>query len=259
MPNEDAGLGSSTGCPDVMPAASCERSSADRYTLVGALRRRLRSSRYQDFMAWASPSEATRVLDVGVSARLDGEANFFERMYPWGHRITALVHEDPQLFGEFQAAFPQVRLVSGDGRRLPFDDDSFDVVFSNAVLEHVGTRDEQAEFVSECLRVGRRLYLATPDARCPVDPHTLLPFVHWFPRKLRRRIYPWFGQAWYVDEAHLNLIGRKGLRALVSLDAYVECSVRTHRLLGVPVTLSLMVERTHGQEVTSAASVVAES
>ena len=61
--------------------------------------------------------------------------NFFEARYPWPERITALGLQD----GEgFRARYPGIRYVQGDACALPFGDGEFDVVFSNAVIEHVG-------------------------------------------------------------------------------------------------------------------------
>ena len=68
--------------------------------------------------------------------------------------------------------------------RCPFDDGSFDVVFSNAVIEHVGDRERQGQLVREALRVGRRVFLTTPNRWFPVEVHTRLPFVHWLPDEL---------------------------------------------------------------------------
>jgi hypothetical protein len=83
---------------------------------------------------------------------------------------------------------PGVWWVLADARRLPFRDDSFDVAFSNSVIEHVGARDNQRLFADECRRVGRRYFVETPNRRFPVEPHLLTPFVHWLPRRLELRL-----------------------------------------------------------------------
>ena len=44
--------------------------------------------------------------------------------------------------------------VEGDGRRLPFEDASFDIVYSNSVIEHLGTLPNQREFAREVLGAG---------------------------------------------------------------------------------------------------------
>jgi SAM-dependent methyltransferase len=146
------------------------------------------------FLELYRPGPETSVLDVGVTDAPFGAGssdNYFEANYPWPERITAVGHTGLE---RFAAAFPKVRVVHADGRDLPFADDEFDLCFSNAVVEHVaGGRSEQRRFVEELCRVAGHVFVATPNRWFPVDPHSLLPFVHWLPagpardRLLRRR------------------------------------------------------------------------
>jgi hypothetical protein len=122
------------------------------------------------------------VLDLGVTDAAFGAGtsdNFFEARYPWPERITAVGHTE---LDRFTAAFPRVRVVRADGRELPFADGEFDLGFSNAVVENVGGgREGQRRFVLELCRVARRVFVATPNRLFPLDPHSLLPVVHWLP------------------------------------------------------------------------------
>jgi exopolysaccharide production protein ExoY len=89
----------------------------------------------------------------------------------------------------FREVHPEVQAVQGDGCHLPFRDDAFDLVFSNAVIEHVGDRARQAQFVRECLRVARRgVFLAAPNRWFPYDTHVALPLIHWLPRVVWRSV-----------------------------------------------------------------------
>jgi SAM-dependent methyltransferase len=94
---------------------------------------------------------------------------------------------------------------------LPFPDDSFDVCFSNAVLEHVGDEDRQRAFVAEAVRVSRRVFLTTPNRWFPVELHTRLPLVHWLPRGAAGRVYDLAGVSWAKDN---RLLGAGELRGL---------------------------------------------
>jgi SAM-dependent methyltransferase len=72
-----------------------------------------------------------------------------------------------------------------DGRYLPFKDSSFDIVYSNSVVEHVGGWESQCAFASECCRVGKRYYVQTPNKWFPIEPHWITPFIHWMPLRAR--------------------------------------------------------------------------
>jgi Methyltransferase domain len=154
-----------------------------RVAAAASLRsRRHKLKLFHDFM---QPTAHTTVVDVGVADTSFGEGegqtlthNFFEALYPWPERITAVGNVP---LANFTKAFPQIRTVVADGRELPFGDGEFDVAFSNAVVEHVGSREDQKRFCHELARVARRVFVTTPNRLFPVDPHTLRPFVHWLP------------------------------------------------------------------------------
>jgi hypothetical protein len=163
------------------------------------------------FLESFSPGPDTTVVDVGVTdAPFGGGSsdNFFEALYPWPERITAVGRTE---LDRFEAAFPGVRAVRSDGRDLPFADGEFDLGFSNAVVEHVtGGQAGQRRFVEELCRVAAKVFVTTPNRWFPVDPHTLLPFVHWLPAGPRRnRLLHARG---FADE--LDPLGPKELAAL---------------------------------------------
>src|SRR5262245_31291243 len=185
--------------------------------LVDAVSLRSRRRKLRLFLDSMRPSAETTVLDVGVDevgfGAPGGEAgcgthNFFEELYPWPGRITALGLHDG---AAFRAAYPHVPYVQGDACALPFADASFDVVFSNAVVEHVGGEDRQREFVREALRVGRHVFLTTPNRWFPLEVHTRLPLVHWLPEPVAHRAYEVTGRAWAKEN---HLLGPGDLRAL---------------------------------------------
>src|SRR5687767_9846671 len=72
----------------------------------------------------------------------------------------------------------QFSQVVADGCQLPFRTNSFELVFSNSVIEHVGDRERQKGFAEEIARVGRRFFVQTPSRTFPFEPHFLTPFIH---------------------------------------------------------------------------------
>lgn len=144
------------------------------------------------------PTPETTVVDVGASDAAFGSEeghgytyNFFEAMYPWRDRVTA-VSDRP--LERFKASFPEIACVVADGKSLPFRDRQFDVAFSNAVVEHVGGRENQRRFVHELCRVADRVFLTTPNRWFPLEVHTLVPFVHWLPRRAADRVFAALGK-----------------------------------------------------------------
>jgi hypothetical protein len=174
---------------------------------------RSRERKLRLFLELFHPGPETTVVDVGVTdAPFGGKGgssdNFFEARYPWPSQITAVGHTE---LDRFAAAFPEVTAVRADGRELPFADGQFDLGFSNAVVEHVaGGRAEQRRFVDELCRVAKQVMVTTPNRYFPVDPHSLLPFVHWLPDgELRRRAL----RARGFDDV-LDPLGARGLASL---------------------------------------------
>jgi SAM-dependent methyltransferase len=182
--------------------------------LVDAISLRSRERKLRLFMDELQPTRETTVLDVGVDELGFGEGdgcgtlNFFEERYPWPERITALGLHDGEGFRE---RYPLIPYVQGDACDLPFADGAFDVVFSNAVIEHVGGRERQQRLVSEALRVGRRAFITTPNRSFPVEVHTRLPLVHWLPDALAHRTYRAARKGWASE---LHLLSRRSFESL---------------------------------------------
>ena len=62
--------------------------------------------------------------------------------------------------------------IQADGKNLPFAMRSFDLVFSNAVIEHVGDERDQIKFLNEIDRVGKNWIVTTPNRFFPIESHT---------------------------------------------------------------------------------------
>lgn len=107
-----------------------------------------------------------------------------------GGKITVL---NTDVFSDaIKAEYPEFTCVAGDGCDLKYSDASFDVVFSNSVIEHVGTFERQKAFAKEIRRVGKTIWVQTPAREFPVEPHFIAPFIHYYPRWLQRKTARWF-------------------------------------------------------------------
>ena len=89
-----------------------------------------------------------------------------------------------------------IRHALGDARSLPFGDCSFDVVFSNSVIEHVGTFDDQMRMAREVVRVGRRFFVQTPYRYFPIEPHFHVPLFQFLPLGVRAAMLSRYDLGW---------------------------------------------------------------
>jgi hypothetical protein len=151
--------------------------------LIDALSRHFRARRMARCVAELGIGPETRVLDVG------GTLDIW-RLSPLRPRLVIL--NEPRA-GE--VARDGVPVVCANGCALPFADGSFDVVFSNSVIEHLGDAESQVRFAAEVNRVGRAYWVQTPNRRYFLEPHLLTPFVHWLPRAWQARVVGW-GTVW---------------------------------------------------------------
>jgi Methyltransferase domain len=137
-------------------------------SFLETLSRRFRTARMRRFVRDFGITPETRVLDIG--------GTFYNwSLAPVVPRLTLL--NLPRAREEGPAEW-----VSGDGCMLPFRDRAFDVVFSNSVIEHLGTWERQQRFASEVMRVAKRYFVQTPNKWFPVETHLLTPLVHYLPK-----------------------------------------------------------------------------
>lgn len=203
------------------------------YRLSHAPRRAI----FDQFMRELAPKAEETVLDLGVTSLTDPQENMFELYYPWPARITAAGGEDAAFL---ETRHPGLRFVRVEpGRRLPFSDGQFDIGFSNAVIEHAGSREAQAFFLAELIRVTKRCFVATPNRWFPVELHTRLPLVHWLPAPAFRAVLSALGLGFYAREENLNLLSAGDLAALLPRGR--KAVPGRHSFLGLTSNVSLAI------------------
>jgi SAM-dependent methyltransferase len=202
--------------------------------LASRLSLNVRRKMFHFFMDALRPQPDSRVLDVGVTS--DGrfaESNYFEQMYPYPHNITCVGTEDGS---HLETRYPGLTYASVSPHEpLPFADRAFDIVFSNAVVEHVGARADQARFVSEICRVGRAFFVTTPNRWFPFEHHTGLPLLHYLPATVHRALLRHTRYRYWSEEANLNILTARRLAGLFPNGTAVQ--VRSISLFGLPSNL----------------------
>ncbi len=143
-----------------------------------------RKRRFDLFLRLMKPSASDILLDVG------GDPHFWTS-HPQPVKRIDSVNLYAMAWRGDDAPRHNIRLLLGDGCSLDMPDQSYDIGFSNSVIEHVGSWERQQQFASEIRRVARSLWVQTPAYECPIEPHYMAPFVHYFPRRLQKKLLRW--------------------------------------------------------------------
>lgn len=201
---------------------------------------RIRKKIYSKLAGCVELEKLEKILDVGVTADSDAAySNFFECFYPYKDRITALSDQEASAL---ENIFPGLKFVQGDGCDLPFGDKEFDLVFSSAVLEHVGSFEQQKKFVAEAVRCSNKyVFLTTPNRYHPFEFHTYWPFLHWLPKKWHRAILKAAGLDYLSREENLNLLDRRTLQSICKVLGVENYSIYHVNFLGLPSNLLLVI------------------
>lgn len=117
------------------------------------------------------------ILDIG------GTEIYWERM---GFTKRKDVHITLLNLEKFDTKYDNFVSVIGDACDLSqYKDGEFDIVYSNSVIEHLFTYENQQKMANETRRVGKYYYIQTPNYFFPIEPHFLVPFFQFFPVGLR--------------------------------------------------------------------------
>jgi hypothetical protein len=173
---------------------------------------RNREKKWRIFLAHMQPQQTDHILDVGFSENeyAPGD-NFLEKHYPFQQRIIALGMIQPS---DFCRRYPQVSPVVYGGDKFPFKDGAFQIGWSNAVLEHVGSYEEQLLFLKEISRVCRSVFVSTPNRFFAFEVHTRIPLLHWLPKPLFDKILCCLGLSW-ASGNYMHLLSLRQLRKLI--------------------------------------------
>jgi hypothetical protein len=169
---------------------------------------RARRSMFELFLREMRPSATTTILDIGVSGEENEGANFLEKSYPFQRNLTCAGIGDG---AAVRNTYPEVRYRRiTPNAPLPFKDGEFDIACSNAVLEHVGGRDQRRQFIREHLRVARAVFITVPNRWFPIEHHTGLPLLHYWPAIFRGTL-ACTKFAYWTDPARLEFLDARSI------------------------------------------------
>ena len=179
---------------------------------------------------------SVKVLDIG------GELAYWKNMGWQNNAATIyLLNLDPVENKEQQEGYIQVQ---GNALELPYEMGEFDVVFSNSVIEHVGSKDNQKIFANEVRRVSSNYIIQTPSFWFPLEPHSMIPFFQFIPHSIRAVLIMvfninYFPKAKSYQEAikvsnDTLMLTRSGFQKL-----FPEAVIEVEYLYGIPKSYSV--------------------
>lgn len=191
----------------------------------------MRRRRFQLFQSLLGTLKGhIEILDIG------GTQQFWDLMLN-GHspdmRVTLLN------IGHQTTSGPHFVSAVGDARAMPqYGNATFDVVFSNSVIEHVGNYESQQRMADEIKRVAKRYFVQTPNKRFPLEPHFLFPFFQYLPLATRAWMVNHFDVGWYrripnrgdarAEVESIQLLTRKRFAAL-----FPDATITDEKLFGM--------------------------
>lgn len=200
-----------------------------------SLAAKLRQKRFRFFLRLIrSLPKPIRILDVGGTQKYwevasDGGAGF--------EVMLLNLRKEPVSLRNFSS-------VAGDAKNLElFADKQFDIVFSNSVIEHLGTWQDQLRMAREVQRVGKRYFVQTPNYWFPVEPHFLFPGFQFLPIETRVWLVRHFSVGWYPripdlarareEVSAIRLLSRRELKEL-----FPGARIFTERFAGLSKSLT---------------------
>lgn len=121
-----------------------------------------------------------KILSVGVGSGLMEE--FLQKN---GFNVIGVDVVDSRI----TKSFP-FKLI--DDEKLPFKKNSFDIIISNHVIEHVLNQNKHLSEMKRILKHGGFVYLATPNKYSFIEPHYKIPFLSWFKQENADTIVKFF-------------------------------------------------------------------
>lgn len=171
------------------------------------------------------------LLDVGATPSLDEHENYLIRKFPHKKNITCLSNFNCEIL---KKNFPKLNCVVGDGCAMIIENNLFDIVHSNATIEHVGSYKNQVNFIRECVRVSKKfIFITTPNRFFPIDFHSKIPLINLLPKNIFRKVLKLFGDNFFSKEENLNLLCKNEIKIMLNELQIKNFQIIENRFLGL--------------------------
>jgi SAM-dependent methyltransferase len=184
----------------------------------------MRKRRMSIFMSRMNLAENATILDLGGQPMIWSSVNL---------KLNVTILNLPGIAYQHYESHHNITYVEGDACNVSgYADRSFDIVFSNSVIEHVGGDEKQVEFAREVMRLGRSFWVQTPSKYFPIEAHSGMPLWWFYPERLRR----YFITRWRRKlPAWTEMVEGTGVLEMSQLQAlFPKATVETERMFGIP-------------------------
>jgi hypothetical protein len=192
-----------------------------------------------------APTADMKVLDIGGKVDPSGIHGLqLIDSYPWKNMISAINLSENDI-ATIKRTCPEVEAVVGDACKLPWPTNHFDIVYSNAVIEHLGSLEKQKKMADEIARVGKRWFICTPNRWYLFEFHMRLPFVTWLPGNTYLRIGRFLSYS-HAEGKYVSGVSRNDLRLLSAKElssCFPGSRIIKQRITFMPETLIVVGEK----------------
>ena len=173
-----------------------------------------------------------KILDIG------GDIQYWKNI-GWQHPACKI-----HLLNLYESIVPenethQFSSSVGNGLSLEYKKGEVDLIFSNSVIEHVGSYANQQIFAGEVRRVSDKYIVQTPSIWFPLEPHSLIPLFQFLPHPIRALLIMTFNINYFpkaktykaaIKVSHSTLMfTHKRFKQL-----FPEAEIQVERFLGIP-------------------------
>jgi hypothetical protein len=187
-------------------------------------------------------TDSKKIIDIGTTPNLNKFNNIILDKLKNNKNVTSLSNLDCKILS---IKYPNIKkFIKCEIKKNNLCDSSFDIVHSNATIEHIGSYKNQLLFIKECVRISKKfVFIQTPNRFFPIDFHTLLPLVHWLPKFIHRKFLELINLNFYSKEKNLNLLCKKNLTRMCKDLRLKKFEIIEHKFFFFTSNLILIVKK----------------
>jgi hypothetical protein len=154
------------------------------------------------------------VLDVGTTNDSNNKSsNFLVKNLNKSFKYKSI---SDQLINDKIFSKTLKKSITNNFSKKQVNDFKSDLVISSATIEHVGSNKNQKLMIKNIIKLTKKIFiLTTPNKLHPIEFHTKIPFIHWFPKEIYRGLLKLISYNFFSKEENLNLLSENDLKKIL--------------------------------------------